>query len=162
LSKTPNRVLQNYTEFFSGYNKNPSEVLGNVFEKNKDVGEIVLLKGIKFISFCEHHMLPIDGLVNIAYIPTKGVIGFDRISQLVDVFTRRMQLQERITTQIAESLYKYVAPEGVAVSVSAYHKCMSLVGSKKDNISVYTEKTIGLFKINNNMYDKFLAMTLEK
>lgn len=162
LSKTPDRILQNYMEFFSGYKKDLSEILGCTFEKNRNVGDMVLLKGIKFLSFCEHHMLPIEGVVSIAYIPTNGVIGFDRVSQLVDAFANRMQLQERITSQIAEALYKYVSPEGVAVSVKAHHKCMSLVGSKKENTEVYTEKMIGVFKNNHDMYNKFLTMNLEK
>ncbi|MCH9754162.1 MAG: GTP cyclohydrolase I [Alphaproteobacteria bacterium] len=161
LDKTPDRVLRNYKDFFSGYGKNLSEILKGRFEISNNSDDIILLKKIKFTSFCEHHVLPIEGFVNIAYIPTQGIIGFDRVSQLVDAVTKKLQLQECITEQIAEALEQYVAPDGVAVSVSAYHQCMSLVGSKKDNVEVYTERMTGIFKANQDMYNKFLSMTLE-
>ena len=159
LAKTPNRVAEVLKELFSGYQDNPAEILNCTLRHTEDLKEMVLFKGIKFVSFCEHHVLPMIGTIDIAYIPTHGVVGFDRISRLVNAFSKRLQLQERMTTQIAEALFKHIKSDGVAVLVRASHQCMSMVGAKKDTIEVYTEKMLGSFQYDNHLRTKFLTLT---
>jgi len=162
LTNTAEKVLSNYKKFFSGYHQDLSQIFAGVLEANTGMNDIVMLRGIKFTSFCEHHMLPFEGHVDIAYIPTNGILGFDRISQLVDCFANRLQIQERMTNQIAEALYANIKSNGVAVSIKAHHKCMSMIGSKKEFVEVYTEKMLGSFESNNNLKDKFLTLISRK
>lgn len=158
LIHTSDKVLSNYKKFFSGYHQDISQIFTGVLEVNNEHNDIIMLKGIKFTSFCEHHMLPFEGHVDVAYVPTNGILGFDRISRLVDCFANRLQIQERMTNQIAEALYVNIKSNGVAVSVRAYHKCMSMVGSQKEFVEVYTEKMLGSFESDNNLKDKFLTL----
>lgn len=158
LVNTSEKVLSNYRKFFSGYHQNLLQIFAGVLEVNDGLNDIIMLRGIKFTSFCEHHMLPFEGHVDIAYVPTNGILGFDRISRLVDCFSNRLQLQERMTNQIAEALYNNIKSNAVAVSVKAYHKCMSMVGSKQEFVEVYTEKMLGSFEHDNNLKDKFLTL----
>jgi len=162
LINTPKKVVENCKNFFSGYNQDPSQILKGKFEKNSEFKDLIILKGIKFYSFCEHHILPVEGYVDVAYLPTSGIVGFNRVSRIVDAFASRLQLQERMTCQIAEALYANIKSEGVAVAVRAHHACMSLVGSKKESVEVYTEKMLGRFQTDNDLKNKFLTLISSK
>jgi GTP cyclohydrolase IA len=145
LSKTPHRVAKSYEFLTSGYNKNINEILnGAVFNEKYD--EMVLVKDIDFYSLCEHHMLPFYGKVHVAYIPNGRIVGLSKIPRIVDVFSRRLQVQERMTQQIADTINKYLEPQGVAVVSEAYHMCMMMRGVEKQNSSATASAVHGVFK----------------
>jgi len=159
LSSTPTKVAKSYKEMFSGYKITAEEILAGRLNKEFAQPDPVVFTNIPFSSFCEHHMLPFSGHVNVAYIPTNGVIGFDRISQVVDMFSRRLQIQERMTNEIADALFCHLESDGVAVSVVAKHYCMSLINSRKNNVDVYSEATRGIFSTNTELQEKFILLT---
>ena len=141
LLKTPDRVVDSYKEMFSGYGKDVEEILTTKFYDTCNFQDFILLKDIQFHSFCEHHLLPITGSVDIAYIPNNCIIGISKLARVVDVFARRLQIQEKMTVQIAEALQKYINPLGVAVKISASHSCMTLRGvMQHDSIMNRIEK----------------------
>jgi GTP cyclohydrolase IA len=145
LLKTPHRVAKSYEFLTSGYNKNINEILnGAVFNEKYD--EMVLVKNIDFYSLCEHHMLPFYGKVHVAYIPNGRIVGLSKIPRIVDVFSRRLQVQERMTQQIADTINKYLEPQGVAVVSEAYHMCMMMRGVEKQNSSATASAVHGVFK----------------
>jgi GTP cyclohydrolase IA len=145
LLKTPHRVAKSYAFLTSGYNKNINEILnGAVFNEKYD--EMVLVKNIDFYSLCEHHMLPFYGKVHVAYIPNGRIVGLSKIPRIVDVFSRRLQVQERMTQQIADTINKYLEPQGVAVVSEAYHMCMMMRGVEKQNSSATASAVHGVFK----------------
>ena len=158
LIDTPRRVVESYEEFFTGYNTSPSEVLSKDFSDVEGFDDMVMLKKIKFTSFCEHHVLPIIGYVDIAYIPDGSVVGISKIARIVDIFAKRLQMQERFTVQIAKSLNQYLKPQGVAVSVVAHHQCMGLRGVKKESTQMYTSFMLGAFDKNLELRNKFLSL----
>jgi len=159
LKKSPEKITDMLAQLFSGYAQDPAEILNTPLYNADNNNDMILLKGISFLSFCEHHMLPFTGSVNIAYIPNNGVMGFDRISQLVDAFSRRLQLQERLTNQIAETLFTNLKCSGVAVSISGIHQCMNIIGAKKEKVVVYTEKMLGSFENNSDLQNHFALLT---
>ncbi len=158
LLETPKRVVNAYREFFSGYDINPEEVLGKTFEEIEGYDDIVLLKNMRMESHCEHHMVPFIGKAHIAYIPNKKVVGISKIARLLDVFGKRLQTQETMTAQIAETINKVLKPKGVAVLIDAKHQCMTTRGIHKIDTTTITKRMLGSFKTDPEMEKKFLAM----
>lgn len=155
LRNTPEKIMEGYKHIFSGYRQDPNAIIDDsAFNKNIDSDQLVVLKDIRFSSFCEHHFLPFSGVIDIAYLPTKGVVGFGRIIQVIEVFTKRLQLQERMTQEIAWSLFENLRSDGVVVSVKANHSCLNML-SKEAGPLVYTEKTLGEFKNSDMLMRKF-------
>lgn len=137
LEDTPKRVVQSLLEFTQGYDQDPGEILSTVFEEDHD--DLILVREIPFSSLCEHHLLPINGHATVAYLPGEGVVGLSKISRLVQAFARRLQVQERMTRQIAQSLDEHLSPRGVAVLVEAEHACMSMRGVQTPATMATTE-----------------------
>jgi GTP cyclohydrolase I len=158
LLETPKRVVNAYREFFSGYDVNPDEILGKTFEDIEGYDDIVLLKDMRLESHCERHMVPFLGKAHIAYIPNKKVVGISKIARLLDVYAKRLQTQEVLTSQIADTINKVLKPKGVAVLIDAKHQCMTTRGIHKINTSTITKKMIGSFKTDIEMEKKFLTM----
>jgi GTP cyclohydrolase IA len=155
LHNTPNKVIEGYRDLFSGYQKNPDSIIDDSsFNKGVDGEQIIVLKGIRFNSFCEHHFLPFSGSIDIAYLPTNGVVGFGRILRVIEVFTKRLQLQERMTQEIAEALSINLRSEGVVVFVKAKHSCLNML-SKEADPEVCTEKILGEFRNNDMLMGRF-------
>lgn len=158
LSNTPARVIKSYTELFSGYNQNIEDVLNKRFCDISEYDDVVLLKSISFTSTCEHHMLPFYGSVDISYIPNGTVLGISKLARLVDIFAKRLQIQERMTANIAIALQKYLAPKGVAVRVSATHSCMTSRGAFKSGTSLESTHFTGLYDTLQEKRKEFLQM----
>jgi len=144
LEKTPHRVFKSYKHIFGGYEKNPIEILKSALFSTTN-SEMVLVKDIEFYSMCEHHMLPIIGKAHIAYIPDGKVTGLSKLPRVVDVFARRLQIQENMTEQIAEAIQTAINPKGVGVVVEARHMCMEMRGVEKCNSSTTTSSLKGSF-----------------
>ncbi|WP_322497853.1 GTP cyclohydrolase I FolE [Candidatus Cyrtobacter comes] len=157
LLKTPSRVVNAFSEYFSGYSQAPSEILSAKFSDAQHYDDYILLKNIKFISHCEHHMARIIGVAHVAYIPNKAIVGISKIARLVDAFAKRLQVQERMTLQIAESIEKHLDALGVAVVICAEHGCMTSRGVKKDGTIMRTQKLLGQFKNDERLMASFLA-----
>jgi len=155
LKRTPERVARMYSELLSGYRMDPLEVVnGALFEVKYD--EMVIVRDIEFYSLCEHHMLPFMGRVHVAYIPDGKVLGLSKIPRIVEIFARRLQVQERMTRQIADSLCDLLHPQGVAVVVEALHLCMSMRGVQKHNARLTTSAMHGAFRANPATRQEFL------
>jgi GTP cyclohydrolase I len=146
LLDTPQRVIDAYREFFAGYEENPEDVLAKTFEEVADYDEIVLLKNMDFESHCEHHMVPIIGRAHIAYLPDKKVVGISKIARLLDVFAKRLQTQELMTKEIADTLERVLEPKGVAVIIDAKHECMTTRGVHKSATTTVTSQMRGRFR----------------
>lgn len=159
LLDTPNRVIKSYNEIFSGYNTSPNEVLQKRFFETSKFEGFIWLKNIEFCSICEHHMLPISGFVDICYVPECSVVGLSKLARLVDVFARRLQLQERMTAQIANSIQEYLSPKGVGVRVKATHYCLKMRGALKSQSEMETVHFTGVFDKN---FDKNDALSYQK
>ena len=158
LKDTPARVLRSYYELFSGYTQDASKILGKTFTEPQKFDDIILLRDIEFTSFCEHHLLQFSGRVDVAYIPNKHIVGISKIARLVDMYAKRLQLQERMTLQIAESMHQHLKPKGVAVCVSASHSCLASRGIGKSSSCMKTYSTFGVFKTDVNWYNRFINM----
>lgn len=157
LLSTPNRVARMYTELLSGYTTDPSEMINDaIFDV--DYSEMVLVRDIEFYSLCEHHMLPFIGHAHVAYIPTNCVIGLSKIPRIVDMFARRLQVQERMTTQIAEFLMDILEPHGVGVVVEGSHMCSMMRGVKKANARMVTSALLGTFREDERTRAEFLSL----
>ncbi|KAB2907673.1 MAG: GTP cyclohydrolase I FolE [Ignavibacteriales bacterium] len=157
LLKTPKRVAKAYEYLTSGYSKDINTVLnGAIFRETYD--DMVFVKDIDFYSMCEHHMLPFFGKVHIAYIPDGKVVGLSKLPRIVDVFARRLQLQERMTKEIAEAINRYLRPKGVAVVSEAHHMCMMMRGVEKQNSSTTTSAMDGVFKEDPKTRMEFLSL----
>lgn len=146
LLDTPQRVIDAYREFFAGYEEDPDAILAKTFEEVADYDEIVLLKNMTFESHCEHHMVPIIGRAHIAYLPDKKVVGISKIARLLDVFAKRLQTQELMTKQIADTLERVLEPKGVAVIIDAKHECMTTRGVHKTDTTTVTSQMRGRFR----------------
>jgi GTP cyclohydrolase I len=157
LVRTPKRVEKALRFLTSGYSANIDEVLNDALF-TVDYSEMVIVKDIDFYSLCEHHLLPFFGKCHIAYIPTNRVIGLSKIPRLVDVFSRRLQIQERMTNQIADTIREKVAPLGVAVVIEATHLCMSMRGVEKQNSFAVTSAMLGAFRSNARTRMEFLEL----
>jgi GTP cyclohydrolase I len=157
IKDTPRRVADMYEEIFGGINMDPEKQLEVIFEKKHD--EIILLKDIPFYSICEHHMVPFIGKAHIAYIPSNDrVTGLSKLARAVDVLSRRMQLQERITTELADIIMKKLKPKGALVVIEAEHLCMSMRGVKKPGIMTVTSAVRGIFRTNSKTRQEALAL----
>jgi GTP cyclohydrolase I len=158
LQRTPERVSRMYAELLSGYRTDlHSLVNGAIFQS--DYQDIVLVQDIEFFSMCEHHMLPFFGKAHVAYIPNGKIIGLSKIPRLVDMFARRLQVQENLTQQIAETLFAILKPKGVAVRVEGSHMCAVMRGVKKSEVSMVTQAMLGVFKTDRQLRDEFTAST---
>jgi len=158
LRETPSRVADMYEEIFSGIGLDPSEVLGPMFDENHD--EIILVKDIPFYSTCEHHLVPFVGKAHIAYAPNRSgrIIGISKLTRVLEIVARRPQVQERLTTIVADSIMKELKPRGVMVIVEAEHLCMSMRGVKKPNTLTVTSAVRGLFKDNPASRSEVLSL----
>jgi GTP cyclohydrolase I len=156
LRETPGRVITAFEKIFSGYKKKPEDVL-TVFEDEK-YDEMIVVKNIEFYSTCEHHFLPFHGQVHIGYIPNGKIIGLSKLPRLVEIFSRRLQNQERLTNQIAQALHSILNPRGVGVIIEAKHLCIMARGVEKQNCEVVTSSLIGLFKREQNTRNEFLKL----
>jgi GTP cyclohydrolase I len=159
LLKTPYRVIKSYNELFSGYKQNPKDVLTVTFESKND--EMVFCNNIDFYSMCEHHMLPFFGKCHIGYLPQGRVVGLSKLARLVEIFARRLQIQENMTTQIAEAIMNELNPLGVGVVVEAQHLCMKMRGVRNHNSYMKTSKLLGNFKSNNDTRAEFFSLIKE-
>ncbi|MFZ3070374.1 MAG: GTP cyclohydrolase I FolE [Anaerolineaceae bacterium] len=155
LQKTPSRVAHAYAEILAGYRTDPDELINNALF-TVDYDEMVIVRGIEFYSLCEHHMLPFFGYVHVAYIPSGKVIGLSKIPRIIDMFARRLQVQERMTQQIADFIQESLHPEGVAVVVEGKHLCMMMRGIKKQNSSMTTSAMLGAFRTQHSTRMEFL------
>lgn len=162
LLKTPDRVIKTYQEVFCGYDRDVEEILTTKFYDTCNFQDFIVLKDIHFNSFCEHHMLPITGTVNIAYIPDNCIIGISKLARIVDVFARRLQIQEKMTVQIAETLQKYIKPLGVAVKISALHSCMTLRGVMQNDSIMNTMHYTGIYIEQQKYRHEFLNIISKK
>jgi len=157
IKETPKRVARMYAELFGGLEEDPEKILGKVFKE--DFNELVLVKDIPFFSLCEHHLLPFYGKAHVAYLPdNQNVVGISKIARLVDVFSRRMQLQERITNQIADTMMKVLTPQGAMVVIEAEHMCMSMRGVRKPGTLTVTSAVRGIFQENEKTRSETLAL----
>ena len=155
---TPSRVVKAYQELFNGYNDCPIEALSRTFEDVGGYDDIVMLRDIEFNSHCEHHMVPFVGRAHVAYLPTDKVVGISKLARVVDIFARRLQTQETMTTQIAQSIDQALAPRGVAVMIEAVHMCMSMRGINKRNVSTITTQFTGNFKQDPAWQARFMQL----
>lgn len=158
LVNTPKRVVKAYEEMFAGYNQSAEEILGTVFDEVSGYNDPVLIKDIPFYSHCEHHMVPIIGKAHIAYMPDGRVVGLSKIPRVVDVYAKRLQTQESITAEVADALYRYLKPRGVAVLIEAEHMCMAMRGVKKQGSTTVTATYRGFYKDNVEAQVNFLKM----
>jgi GTP cyclohydrolase I len=161
LLRTPERVAKSFDELTEGSHQNLEDVVGKgVFEE--DCSEMVIVKDIEFYSLCEHHMLPFYGRVHVAYIPDGRIIGLSKIPRIVDMFARRLQVQERMTSQIAEAIQEVLQPKGVGVVADAAHLCMMMRGVQKQNSSTMTSCLVGSFRSDPRTRSEFLDLVRNK
>ncbi len=158
LLDTPDRVVRSYQEFYSGYSQDPVEILSKSFEETDGYDEMVVLKGIEISSHCEHHMAPIIGKVHIGYLPNKSVVGISKLARIVDVYARRLQIQEKLTAQIADALDQVIKPRGVGVVVEAAHHCMITRGIQKRGVKMVTSRMLGSFRTDPKTRREYLAV----
>ena len=158
LIETPKRVVDAYKEFFEGYKMNPDEILSKTFEEVEGYDEMVIIKNIRLESHCEHHIVPILGIAHVAYMPNKRVVGISKLARLVDVYAKRLQIQETLTSQIAETIQRVLDPLGVAVIIDASHQCMTTRGVHKPESSTVTSRMLGVFKTNENLKSEFMEL----
>ena len=154
----PSESISKIQEYFSGYEKNPEEFLKKTFEEVEGYDEMVIVKGIRMESHCEHHMVPIIGVAHIAYIPNKRVVGISKLARVLEVFSRRLQTQETMTTQIAETINKVLKPKGVAVVIEAAHQCMTTRGVHKTESTTVTSQMLGAFQKNSKTRIEFMNL----
>jgi GTP cyclohydrolase I len=162
LLDTPKRVLKSYKECFIGYDQDPIAIINKTFTDVESYNGMVLLQDINFISFCEHHLLPFKGVVNVAYMPNDAVVGISKIARIVDIFSKRLQIQERLTAQIANTINSCLKPLGVAVSIVAEHECMSCRGANKNGVKVRTNHLLGIFSEDDQLRHTFLTLSDKK
>jgi GTP cyclohydrolase IA len=157
LRATPSRVARAYEEWFAGYKDHPRDYLQRTFEETGGYDEVVVLRDIRFESHCEHHMAPIIGRVHIGYLPRNRVIGISKLARLVEVYARRLQIQERMTAEIATCLDEVLKPHGVAVVTEATHQCMTTRGVHKSGVSMVTSRMLGVFRDHAETRHEFLS-----
>jgi GTP cyclohydrolase I len=157
LLDTPKRVQKSWAELFAGYQQNPKEILSTAFEDGA-CDEMVILKEIDFTSMCEHHMLPFIGKAHIGYLPNKRVVGLSKLARLVECFAKRLQIQEKMTQQIAQAIAVNLDANGVAVVIEAHHQCMSCRGVRKSGTTMVTSSMLGRFRDDLNARQEFLSL----
>ncbi len=158
LLDTPARVARAYEEFFAGYREDPNQYLERTFEEVAGYDEMVVLRDIPFESHCEHHLAPIIGRAHVAYLPTNRVVGISKLARVVNAFAKRLQVQEKMTAQIAECINTALKPDGVAVVIEAAHHCMTTRGVHKHGVSMVTSTLLGAFRDNIHTRAEFMAM----
>lgn len=158
LRDTPARVVKSYEEFFAGYAIDPKELLERTFEETEGYDELVVLKDIRFESHCEHHMVPVIGKAHIGYLPDRRVIGISKLARVIDAFAKRLQIQEKLTSQIANIIDEVLAPRGVAVVIEAQHECMTTRGVHKTGVSMVTSRMLGQLRDDATTRREFLAI----
>ncbi|NVD41958.1 GTP cyclohydrolase I FolE [Ensifer sp. HO-A22] len=158
LRDTPMRVAKAYRELFSGYEAAPADVLARTFSEVKGYKDMVIVKDIPFFSHCEHHMLPFHGMAHIAYMPDQRVLGLSKMGRLVDLYARRLQTQEAMTSQVAHSLDERLRPKGVAVMIEAEHTCMAMRGIRKQGSKTLTTTFTGLFETSPADQARFMTL----
>lgn len=158
LLDTPSRVARAYTDFFSGYAIDPANLLRRTFSEVDGYDEIVLLRDIRFESHCEHHLAPIVGRAHVAYLPRQRVVGISKLARVVDAYARRLQIQERMTAQIANTINDVLEPQGVAVIIESAHECMTTRGVHKPGVSMVTSTMLGVFRDNSDTRRELMAI----
>ncbi len=158
LRDTPGRVVRAYDEFFAGYLQNPSEILARTFSEVGGYDEMIVMTDIRFESHCEHHMVPIIGKAHVGYLPDKRVVGISKLARLVEIYARRLQVQEKMTVQIADCLQHALKPKGVAVVIEAAHQCMTTRGVHKPGVGLVTSRMVGAFRDDPSTRREFLAV----
>jgi GTP cyclohydrolase I len=162
LLETPKRVMKAYKEYFAGYKVDPSKILDKTFGDVDGYDDMVIQKNISIQSHCEHHMAPIIGKAHVAYIPKERVVGLSKLARVVEVFSKRLQTQERLTMQVAKTLMESLDAKGVAVTIDSTHQCMTMRGIKKEQASTVTNYYLGQFKEDlsfQNRYLRFISIT---
>ena len=158
LLETPKRVVNSYKEFFSGYDSKPEQILSKTFDEVEGYDEMVIVRDISIESHCEHHMVPFIGIAHIGYIPDKRIVGISKLARIADVFAKRLQTQEIMTAQIADTINEVLKPKGVAVVIDAQHQCMTTRGTHKTESSTITSRMLGLFRTNSNTRSEFMTL----
>ena len=158
LLGTPERVVRAYEEFFAGYLIDPVEMLERTFEETDGYDEMVLLRDIRFESHCEHHLVPIIGVAHVAYFPRNRVVGISKLARVVEVYAKRLQIQEKMTAQIANTIEAVLQPHGVAVVIEAAHQCMTTRGVHKPGVDMVTSRMLGAFRKDPKTRQEFLGM----
>ena len=158
LLETPRRVVDAYDEWFAGYKEDPEAFLERTFNETEGYDEMVVLTDIRFESHCEHHIAPIIGRAHVAYLPDRRVVGISKLARLIEVFSRRLQIQEKMTAQIANALDRVLQPKGTAVIVEATHHCMTTRGVHKPGVTMVTSRMLGAFRNDQATRREFLAM----
>jgi GTP cyclohydrolase I len=158
LLETPARVARAFEEWFKGYDEDPEAILEKTFEEIEGYDEMIVLRGIPFESFCEHHMAPIIGKAWVAYLPSGRVVGISKLARLVDAYAKRLQIQEKMTAQIANAIQNVLRPEGVAVVIKAVHHCMTTRGVHKHGVDMVTSRMLGAFKDNALTRQEFMSV----
>jgi len=160
LAETPARVVRAFEEFFVGYAQDPVEILQKTFEEIEGYDEMIVLRGIRFESHCEHHMAPIVGQAWVAYVPSGRVVGISKLARLVEVYAKRLQIQEKMTAQIANTINEVLKPQGVGVIIKASHHCMTTRGVHKPGSDLVTSRMLGCFRDNPLTREEFLSMAV--
>jgi GTP cyclohydrolase I len=161
LIETPSRVARAFEEFFIGYSQNPVEILKKTFEEIEGYDEMIVLRAIRFESHCEHHMAPIVGKAWVAYIPNGRVVGISKLARVVETYAKRLQIQEKMTAQIANTINDVLKPQGVGVIIKATHHCMTTRGVHKPDTDLVTSRMLGCFRDNAITRQEFLGMAAE-
>lgn len=158
LHDTPARVVRAYEEHFSGYKGDPADVLKRTFEETDGYDEIVLLRDIHFTSHCEHHLEPIIGKAHVGYLPKRRVVGISKLARVVELYAKRLQIQEKMTAQIANTIDEVLQPRGVAVVIEAAHQCMTTRGVNKTGVTMVTSRMLGAFRDQHETRQEFMSM----
>ena len=156
LLETPNRVARSYQDFFSGYNEDPREILSKKFREVEGYDEMIVLKDIRLESHCEHHMVPFIGKAHIGYLPKNKIVGLSKLARVVELFSKRLQIQEKLTAQIANAIDEILKPKGVGVIIEASHLCIATRGVRKETSRMVTSRMLGLFRDNSDTRKEFL------
>jgi GTP cyclohydrolase IA len=158
LRETPDRVIKAYREFFEGYTQNPLELLAKTFDEVEGYDEMVILRDIPMESHCEHHLVAFTGVAHIAYLPDRRVVGISKLARVLDVYAHRLQIQEKLTRQVAEAIHTTLQPKGVGVVIEASHECMTTRGVRKTGVKMVTSCLLGAFRDDPSTRREFLAM----
>lgn len=158
LIETPSRVARAFEEYFRGYTEDPEAILRKTFEEIEGYDEMIILRGVSFESHCEHHMAPIIGQAWVAYVPNGRVVGISKLARVVEAFSKRLQIQERLTAQIANTINDVLKPQGVGVVIKAQHHCMSTRGVRKHGSDLVTSRMLGCFRDNGMTRQEFLGL----
>ena len=158
LKETPKRVIRSYKDFFSGYNSDPREILSKKFKEVEGYDEIIILKNIRLESHCEHHMVPFIGTAHVGYLPKNKVVGLSKLARLVEAFAKRLQIQEKLTAQIANAIDEVLQPKGVGVIIEASHLCVATRGIHKPDSKMVTSRMLGTFRSDQATRKEFLEL----